>query len=134
MRNENETNLYDETVMILRLHRKNLEDVKWVGSKYVYTTWEQFAELAKKTIYDNGFGGAEVATDLKVVGTNWWLERHEYDGSEWWELKELPQKPERQMELVALCGRQSINEDGYSADLLGMNTKSEEDTYDTDEI
>lgn len=25
-----------------------------------------------------------------VVGDDWWLERHEYDGSEWWEFKRLP--------------------------------------------
>ena len=29
-----------------------------------------------------------------VVGNNWWLERHEYDGSEWWEYKQFPVKPE----------------------------------------
>lgn len=30
---------------------------------------------------------------LKIVGDNWWLERHEYDGAEWFEFKTLPQKP-----------------------------------------
>ena len=30
----------------------------------------------------------EVAEDLVVVGDNWWIERHEYDGNEWWEYKE----------------------------------------------
>lgn len=28
-----------------------------------------------------------------IVGDDWWMERHEYDGSEWWEFKELPKKP-----------------------------------------
>ena len=41
----------------------------------------------------NGFGGAEVNENLFVVGADWWLERHEYDGSEWWEFKTLPTKP-----------------------------------------
>jgi hypothetical protein len=27
-----------------------------------------------------------------VVGKDWWLERHEYDGSEWWEFKTMPDK------------------------------------------
>ena len=40
--------------------------------------------------YDNGFGGAEVHGDLKIVGNDWWMERGEYDGSEWWEFKTLP--------------------------------------------
>lgn len=43
--------------------------------------------------YDNGYGGQE------LFGTVWldngrWLERGEYDGSEWWELREYPEIPE----------------------------------------
>lgn len=42
--------------------------------------------------YDNGFGGQN------LFGTVWledgsWLERGEYDGSEWWEHKILPPIP-----------------------------------------
>lgn len=35
----------------------------------------------------------ESVLDLLVVGNNWWLERHNYDGSEWWEFKRLPTRP-----------------------------------------
>jgi len=31
---------------------------------------------------------------LTVAGDDWWLERHGYDGSEWWEFKTLPKKSE----------------------------------------
>ena len=31
--------------------------------------------------------------DLLIVGDDWWLERHEYDGAEWWEFKTLPCEP-----------------------------------------
>jgi hypothetical protein len=31
---------------------------------------------------------------LEIVGDDWWLERHEYDGAEWWEYKTKPSMPE----------------------------------------
>ena len=42
--------------------------------------------------YDDGYGSQ------KLFGTVWlnngtWLERAEYDGAEWWELKKLPDIP-----------------------------------------
>ena len=43
--------------------------------------------------YDSGYGGQELyGTVWLVDGT--WLERREYDGSEWWEHKFCPQIPE----------------------------------------
>ena len=43
--------------------------------------------------YDNGYGGQE------LYGIVWlkdgtWLERGEYDGSEWWEHRALPEIPD----------------------------------------
>ena len=43
--------------------------------------------------YDAGYGGQE------VFGTIWykdgtWSERGEYDGSEWWEYKKMPEIPD----------------------------------------
>lgn len=55
-------------------------------------TKENFEKVAKKTNYDSGYGSVNVATDLVVVGKNWWLERGEYDGSEWWDYKERPKQ------------------------------------------
>lgn len=46
--------------------------------------------MAEKVNYDNGFGGQEVVTDLVILGDNWWLERGEYDGSEWWGFRTVP--------------------------------------------
>lgn len=42
--------------------------------------------------YDNGYGGQE------IDGTIWftdgtWATRGEYDGSEWWELRQCPELP-----------------------------------------
>ncbi|WP_421354963.1 hypothetical protein [Streptococcus suis] len=62
-------------------------------------------KVAKKTNYDSGYGSANVATDLVVVGKNWWLERGEYDGSEWWNYKESPKQVNEVREISQLSGR-----------------------------
>lgn len=53
-------------------------------------SWLKFAKLADN-MYDSGYGIAEVKRDIRIMGDKWWLERAEYDGSEWWEYKEYPQ-------------------------------------------
>lgn len=40
--------------------------------------------------YDNGFGGQELYGTV-VFKDESWLERGEYDGSEWWNYKKLPE-------------------------------------------
>lgn len=86
-------NLKSETLEILKKYNKSYFDIKWVGCRSFKISIEEFWELADR-MYDAGYGNAEVAEDLLVVGENWWLERHEYDGAEWWEYKEIPEKPE----------------------------------------
>lgn len=94
-------NLLTETAEILLQCKKVKDDVRWVGVRYAGVgredtglsfTWEQFSAVANLE-YDNGFGGNEVEGSLVVVGDDWWLERGEYDGSEWWEFKTMPTKP-----------------------------------------
>lgn len=43
--------------------------------------------------YDEGYGTAHIATDLIIIGEDWWTEREEYDGSENWKL-EIPPEAE----------------------------------------
>ena len=85
-------NLKIETFNMLEQCGKTVSDVRWVGSSAFSIPLELFWRLAD-TFYDKGYGSPEVAIDLIVVGDDWWLERHEYDGSEWWEYKTIPQKP-----------------------------------------
>lgn len=90
-------NLKTETLEILAENGKTADDVQWVGGvvgmwdnlRYVNIPVETFWKVADRR-YDDGFGGVEVRGGLIIVGDNWWLERHEYDGSEWWEFKTLP--------------------------------------------
>jgi hypothetical protein len=87
------SNLLKETLEILEENNRNPSQVRWVGSidgKYAIS-WDEFAKVADLE-YDSSYGWQEIADDLVVVGSNWWLERHEYDGSEWWEYKTTPKK------------------------------------------
>lgn len=86
------TNLKDETLAILEANQKTPDDIRWIGCKDFMISMSDFWKLAD-TEYDDGYGGQEVATDLVVVGDDWWLERYEYDGAEWWEYKKVPVKP-----------------------------------------
>lgn len=90
--NDNKTNLLIETLQTLAYNGKTTQDVKWVGSKdgEYSIDWDSFAIIAGDTNYDSGFGTVYVNSDLVIVGSDWWLERYEYDGSEWWEFKKLP--------------------------------------------
>ena len=66
--------------------------------RYCKSTWHDFCSKADFE-YDNGYGAAEIPMDLIVVGKDFWLERHDYDGSEWWEFKTMPEEPEETTEL-----------------------------------
>ena len=90
----NLTNLLQETIEELKRYGLKEEDVRWVGTrngKYAIS-WEEFKKIAKKFNYDAGFGAWYVPLDLVVVGDDWWLERQEYDGAEWWEYRTTPKK------------------------------------------
>lgn len=88
-------NLYDELIEALDKNDKKLSDIKWIGvmGEGCFDT-KQFLKIAKEFSYDSGFGLIEINEQLIVVGKDWWLERHEYDGSEWWEFKTMPVKPD----------------------------------------
>jgi hypothetical protein len=84
-------NLLKETIDILEENKKTLQDIKWIGDGEYYAV-ENFEKILEVNYY-SGFGCQEIFSSLKVVGDNWWLERGEYDGSEWWEFKQLPEIP-----------------------------------------
>ncbi len=85
-------NLLEETRDTLKESSIKESEVLWVGSKKIWFTWEEFVSLANVE-YSCGYGCAEIARDLIIVGKDFWLERGEYDGSEWWEFKRMPEKP-----------------------------------------
>ena len=86
------TNLWEETLRILTGHNKNFDDVMYIQGSDFEITKEDFEQVAKMSNYNSGFGSVKVAEDLVIVGDDWWLERHDYDGNEWWEYKEKPKQ------------------------------------------
>lgn len=84
------TNLLDETLEFLEKYGKTLDDVLFIQGDDFEITRKNFETVARDTNYDSGFGAQHVATDLVLVGDGWWIERCEYDGSEWWEFKTIP--------------------------------------------
>lgn len=85
------SNLLEETEEFLERYGKNWDDVRHITTRDgdEVMSADKFRRLANRE-YDAGFGGTEVREDLVIVGDGWWIERHEYDGSEWWEYKTLP--------------------------------------------
>ena len=122
MSEEEMSNLLVETIEVLKNYNKTINDINWVGNGKYYFDVNEFLNIANVE-YDNGYGAQEVAQDLLVVGDNWWLERHEYDGSEWWEYKEIPLKPNKKIELKALTISQA-KKFGYHVSVGWENLKS----------
>lgn len=86
-------NFLEETIERLKDADKTPADVRWCQLNGAWFTWDEFVSAATFE-YDNGYGGNEIPLGLKIVGEDWWLERGEYDGSEWWEFKTMPTKPD----------------------------------------
>lgn len=53
-------------------------------------TLENFVSVATYTDYSSDYGAQHVPKDLVLVGEDWWIERYEYDGAEWWDFKSIP--------------------------------------------
>lgn len=87
-------NLYVETTQVLKDNNKTWDDVRCllIRNKALQSC---FASQVLDINYHNGYGSEDISLDFKVVGDDWWLERAEYDGSEWWEFKTMPELPEQ---------------------------------------
>jgi len=85
-------NLLSETLAKLAENHKRIEDVAYCECDGYFFGWQTFAQIADKE-YDDCYGFVEVNLSLKIHGSGWWLERHEYDGAECWVFRNLPVKP-----------------------------------------
>lgn len=92
-------NLLTETENVLKQNGKTWADVKYICQGDSQIPIEVYKQAADRQ-YDNGYGGAEVADNLYIVGKGWWMERAEYDGAEWWEFKKKPAIPKKTAESV----------------------------------
>lgn len=116
-------NAVKEILNVLKDHAKSEKNISWVGSSdgKLAMSWDDFKENFANIEYDDGFGAQKIAEDLVVVlDDQSWLERYEYDGSEGWSFKQLPQQlvSARSYDIID-C--HSVNEVGWEtlADLNG---------------
>lgn len=84
------TNLYEEIRGNIEYHNKTLNDIKYISIENRAVDIDAFLETAKDIEYDAGYGGIEINGSLMIIGEDWWLERVEYDGSEWFTYKTYP--------------------------------------------
>ena len=82
-------NLFTELEECLEDNGYKLADIYFVYGNDYQITLDNFIEVAKKTKYDGGYGGQEVASDLCIRGKGFLIIRGEYDGSEWFEFISL---------------------------------------------
>ena len=81
-------NLYKEI-----LEQIKIKDIDYItiGNKEIDKKW--FLKQAKRINYDSGFGGEVINLNLIIVLKDGsWLDRREYDGSEWFELNKCSKK------------------------------------------
>lgn len=78
-------NLATETVDIMTVVGKTAFDVAFVSDGEHWCSFDNFIKEAEHFYYDSGYGMPEVNTSLRInFDDGSWLERAEYDGSEWW--------------------------------------------------
>lgn len=85
-------NLKNELNNILIKNKLTLNDILWVGTRDYKINKQKFLDNINFQ-YDNGYGLRHIATDLIVVGADFYIERRDYDGSEWWHFNKIPTEP-----------------------------------------
>ena len=83
-------NLLKETIDFLSKNNRSPKDVLSIGAEKYRISWDTFVKHADVE-YDNGFGGCEIIKNIKIYGKDFIAFRNEYDGSEWWQMIEIPE-------------------------------------------
>ena len=116
-------NLWKETIEILKRYEKTFDDVLTICGNEFQITKDDFKKYAD-TEYNAAYGAPKVAEDLRVIGVDFWLERHEYDGSEWWAFKEIPNYKELPFKAITALTVQQCNHN-IGKSFCGWKTLSE---------
>lgn len=87
-------NLAVETTSVLSHDGYTVDDIAWIGTREFTIPIHEFFDVARNTVYNNGYGSAAIPCDLLIMMKDGsWYSRGEYDGSEWWEHNIVPEKP-----------------------------------------
>ncbi len=108
-----ESSFLEETVRVLADNNKTVDDIQWIGLRDKASFPIDSALSFMNTFtYDGGYGWEYINRGFVIVGDGWWLERGEYDGSEWWEFKQTPTVPDKEesdmSNMLAKHGRDEI--------------------------
>ena len=117
-------NLKEETLKVLHHNGKRRSDVKYVCGDDFRISREQFWKWAD-TEYDP-YGAPEIATDLMLIGEDFWMERSEYEGSELWDFHTMPDTtglPIRKITALSVRQYNAIHKPEYGK--IGWETLSE---------
>ena len=101
-------NLYIETMEKLRVYNKSYKDIVAIQGYDFAIDVDDFFALAKNINYDDGYGTAHIATDLVILGEDWWMEREEYDGSENWKFRQKPKLRTTTRKVSSLGGNEEM--------------------------
>lgn len=90
-----DVDLIQETKDFMAAFGYTKQDIQWIGGRDFTIPISDFWN-SKPQIYNAGYGSQEVAMDLTIVFKDGsWMEREEYDGSEWWVHRRCPSMPLR---------------------------------------
>ncbi len=87
MREKKIVNLLTDTLEVMSKNGKTPADVEFIRFRTrefgsCFCEWDEFEAKASSTVYTKDYGGPYINNSLMVVGSNWWMERREYDGLE----------------------------------------------------
>ena len=126
-------NLWEETIGKLAINDKSFDDVIAICGNDFQITKEDF-EKYSKTEYNNGYGSPQVAEDLLIIGDDFWLERHEYDGLEWWEFKDMPNYKELPFKPIMALTVEQAQENGVDCSVGWETLANLQCTPQNDEV
>lgn len=109
-------NLLDEIYGVLEENKLYTHDIRWVGSKDIKTTWEQFKQTAEKTDFHDV---KELPQDLVIFANGWYLTIGE-DNFDKFEITIIPKEPETARKIYYLSTCQSSYKNNYP-DLIDLN-------------
>lgn len=113
------SNLLRETIETMTDAGLTPDDVVFIGSAASghVCTWAEFQTLADVD-YDAGYGSAQVAPDLEIrFRDGSFMDRGEYDGSEWWEMHRTFAEPTETRPIARLF----VTDGGYESSLLDID-------------
>lgn len=109
--NSGKTNLLEETLEYLQHYNKSEDDIEFVTDGENHITWDCYKYFAKDIYYYSGYGSQEIHGGLRIVGKDWWLERHEYDGAENFTFKTKPLLKNLQHNMFSIKNTRSYNDE-----------------------